>query len=155
MENITKIEWANRYSDTMEDDFQGRWARIAYAGIFDNFGFVDGKVSRWDIAWITKVYKFDKFQIRYKFPSNEQKVFDDLEDAKKEVEKNFDWFIKSCVDSNVLNSEKLESLFKFVAENTKADKDRVVVAFAHNKLSFYELDFNEINVTRFLTTISL
>lgn len=108
MENAIRVEWASRYSDTMEDDDCGRWARVAYAGIFDEFGFVDGKASRWEIAWILKVPNVNKFQIKYNFPSVQHVVYDDLEDVKKKVEENFNWFIKSCVGSNNFKNELSE-----------------------------------------------
>ena len=49
------VRWFPRYSSTMEDDDMGRWARVAYAGKFDNMGFWRGKVCRWEIAWVKKL----------------------------------------------------------------------------------------------------
>jgi hypothetical protein len=40
----TEIKWDSRYSSTMENDDMGRWARVAYAGKFDNMGFKNGKI---------------------------------------------------------------------------------------------------------------
>jgi len=92
------VEWLPRYSTTMEDDKVGRWARVAYAGKFENAGFYRGKVCRWEIAWVKKLETKDglKFIANYLYPSNGQYVFNNLEDAKKEVEKSFRWFIKMC-----------------------------------------------------------
>ena len=94
-----EIQWDYRYSETMEDDNIGRWARVAYAGKFVNGGFFRRKVSRWEIAWIKKLVHKGKihFVINYYFPTNSVILFPDLEAAKKEVEKNFRWFIKMCV----------------------------------------------------------
>jgi len=100
-----KIQWDCRYSKTMENDKQGRWARVAFAGAFNNWGFVRGKVCRWEIAWIKK-FQFEneplklKFRIEYNFPSNGEKVCDTLPEAKKEVIKSFNWFIKMCLKEN-------------------------------------------------------
>lgn len=93
------VRWIPRYSSTMEDDKMGRWARVAYAGKFDNNGFYRGKVCRWEIAWIKKLeIKGElKFTISYLYPSNGKHLSDNLEDAKKEVEQTFRWFMKMCV----------------------------------------------------------
>jgi len=93
-----EIRWDSRYSDTMEDDWRGRWARIAYAGRLTNgcVPFYYGKVCYWEIAWIKKV-KFKgivKFTVNPIFPYTGGLVFDTLDEAKKEVEKHFRWFIK-------------------------------------------------------------
>lgn len=100
MENKVDIRWDSRYSDTMEDDKSGRWARVAYAGKFDNMGFWRGKICRWEIAWVKKTHIDDKlrFSVNYFFPSNSKYVFDDLKTAQKEVEKSFKWFIKMCTE---------------------------------------------------------
>jgi hypothetical protein len=93
-----EVRWDPRYSFTMEDDDMGRWARVAYAGTFDNMGFTDSKVSRWEIAWIKKniINEKVKFIITYYYPSNDKYLFDNLEDAQKEVEESFRWFINMC-----------------------------------------------------------
>jgi hypothetical protein len=85
----------------MADDKLGRWARIAYAGTFNNFGFIGKRVCYWEIAWIKKlkIESEQKFSVHYLFPSNGNKLFDNLSDAKKEVVKSFKWFIK-CVNTN-------------------------------------------------------
>lgn len=96
--NKINIQWLPRYSSTMESDSMGRWARVAYAGKFDNIGCYRGKVCRWEIAWIKKIdYKGNsRFTIDYLYPSNGKSLFVNLDDAKKEVEKSFRWFIKMC-----------------------------------------------------------
>lgn len=92
------VRWLPRYSSTMEDDDMGRWARVAYAGKFDNMGFYRGKVCHWEIAWVKKLdIKGElKFTINYLYPSNGKHLFDNLEDAQKEVEQTFRWFMKMC-----------------------------------------------------------
>lgn len=91
------ITWLTRYSDTMEDDKQGRWARVAYAGDINRLT-IDSKICYWEIAWITKLIDSGKtyFAIQYKFPSNEKHLFDSLDHAKMAVEDSFKWFLK-CV----------------------------------------------------------
>lgn len=93
------VRWLPRYSSNMEDDDMGRWARVAYAGKFDNIGFYKGKVCRWEIAWVSKlIVKGDLyFAISYKYPNNGETIFKNLEAAQKEVEQTFRWFIKMCV----------------------------------------------------------
>lgn len=93
-----RIVWLTRYSSTMEDDAYGRWARVAYAGELENDGFSDGKVCRWDIAWVNKLVIPEgiKFTVRYLYPSDGKVLFDNLEDAQKEVEETFQWFINVC-----------------------------------------------------------
>lgn len=92
----TEIQWLSRYSTTMEDDKHGRWARIAYAGKFSNMGIFRKKICRWEIAWIKKLIHEGtlKFTVHYLYPSNGSHVFDSIEQAKKEVNKTFRWFIK-------------------------------------------------------------
>lgn len=95
------VRWLPRYSSTMEDDDMGRWARVAYAGRFtkSGFGFYRGNPCRWEIAWVRKLDKKGelKFVVSYLYPSHGGHIFDTLEDAQKEVEKNFRWFLKMCV----------------------------------------------------------
>jgi hypothetical protein len=95
-----KLLWLPRYSDTMEDDNLGRWARVCYAGNLSDDGFIDGKVSRWEIAWIKKVLSSYglKFVVDYQFPCNSTRIFDNVGDAKAEVERQFQWFIKTCLN---------------------------------------------------------
>lgn len=82
------ITWINRYSDTMEEDKLGRWARIAYIG--------EGSEAI-DIAWIRKVtfseYKFS-FIVDFKFPRKGEILFNTFQEAKKQVEKDLKQFIK-------------------------------------------------------------
>ena len=91
------IIWSNRYSATMEDDKQGRWARVAYAGTKRNFGTIGKKVALWDIAWIKKCE--DKFTVYNHFPIVTTGVFDTVDQAKAAVEKDFRWFIQCCINS--------------------------------------------------------
>lgn len=91
-----EIKWENRYSDTMEDDKQGRWARIAYAGRFKSWGFYRKKVAYWQIAWVKKCQ--DKFTVHTNFPVVTVGVFDTVELAKAAVEKDFKWFIEMCIN---------------------------------------------------------
>lgn len=94
------VYWLPRYSDTMENDKQGRWARVAYAGSNPEKPFYRGKISFWEIAWIDKLINNDKlfFVIKFQFPSNHvsKNVFENLEEAKKTVEKAFVYFINKC-----------------------------------------------------------
>ena len=98
MLSAADVRWLPRYSETMEDDKQGRWARVAYAGKFDNIGFYKDKVCRWEIAWVKKIdIKGElKFTVSYLYPSNSKHIFDNLEDAQKEVEQSFSWFMNMC-----------------------------------------------------------
>lgn len=92
------LTWQTRYSDTMEDDNKGRWARVAYAGDHKK-ALIDGKICYWEIAWITKLIDKGKlyFAVHYMFPATIQNhLFDTLEHAKMEVEDSFKWFLK-CV----------------------------------------------------------
>ena len=96
----TDIRWDSRYSETMDDDKQGRWARIAYAGDFKK-GFHKGKPCTFELAWVKKVVMENdgdvKFSIKYNFPSTGKMCFDTLEEAKKEVENRFKFFLQFCV----------------------------------------------------------
>src|SRR5690554_3438747 len=86
------VRWFPRYSSTMDDDDMGRWARVAFAGKFNNMGFWRGKVCRWEIAWVKKLESSKgelKFVVSYLYPSKGKHLFDNLEDAKKEVEQTF------------------------------------------------------------------
>jgi len=99
--NNIHIEWTERYSSTMEADKHGRWAREAYAGNLFGMGLKDKKIARWNIATINKYMADgkDKFVILYHFPSHGQLMIDDLDSARKEVEKLFRWFV-DCVTTN-------------------------------------------------------
>ena len=46
-------------------------------------------------------------------------------------------------------------LFETIAQNSNADRSRVVAGFDKGKLCFYELDLHEETVKRYLTTVSL
>lgn len=102
LSNLREIEWVTRYSDTDSPDKQGRWARIAYIGNKDNFGFDGETRSRqfFEIAWISKTVINEEihFVVSYRFPGNNQHIFETLEDAKHEVETNFRNFITNCFD---------------------------------------------------------
>jgi len=80
------ITWTNRYSDTMEDDKFGRWARIAYVG--------EGLDSM-EVAWIRKLefkeYKF-KFVVEFNFPRKGEITFKTLEEAKEQVRIDLEHF---------------------------------------------------------------
>ncbi len=100
-----QIKWDERYSSTMEDDKQGRWARIAYAGNFNNkVPFtIEGAHDRFEIAWVKKLYSTFgnetklKFTVSPKFPYSGEFMFETLEEAKSEVENRFRFFIQNCV----------------------------------------------------------
>ena len=87
--------WVDRYSSTMEYDHMGRWARIAYIGSGE---LVDGKVSSFELAWISKLVHDDvlRFCISYKFPNQGKYCFGTLEEAKAEVEDRFNFFLSEC-----------------------------------------------------------
>ena len=80
------IIWINKYSDTMEDDKHGRWARIGYVG--------EGLDSM-EVAWIRKVefkeYKF-KFIVQVLFPRKGEIMFKTLEEAKEQVRIDLEHF---------------------------------------------------------------
>ena len=93
---LPKIKWLPRYSETMEDDKQGRWARVAWAGDTKHV-FFNGKPCQWEIAWVKKLDSGSKkFFINYLYPSNGGMRFDTLKECQKEVEKTFRWFMKCC-----------------------------------------------------------
>ena len=92
-----EIKWVNRYSSTMEDDKQGRWARVAYAGRFNGFGFYRKKVSLWEIARVKKC--MDKFTVHSQGPTVMVGIYDTVEQAKEAAEKDFRWFIEMCVNN--------------------------------------------------------
>ena len=93
------IRWISRYSDTDKPDKNGRWARVAYAGKFEDSKMLDTKtIDRWEIAWVKKVPQTSQVFAQYLFPSHGKNMFDTLEEAKKEVEKQFNYFIKTVIE---------------------------------------------------------
>lgn len=88
------VKWISRYSDTMEDDKFGRWARIAFVG---------KGIYAVEIATIRKVtfpeYKFS-FIVDFTFPRRGEILFKTLEEAKKQVEEDLEIFIKLCKTKN-------------------------------------------------------
>lgn len=85
------INWINRYSDTMEDDKFGRWARIA---------FISEGINSLEIAWIRKCKllseKEYKFHIEFNFPRKGEYIFKTLKEAKKQVKEDLEQFIILC-----------------------------------------------------------
>ena len=93
--NEVIIKWRDVYSDTMEPDKHGRWARKAMLGDFENV-IVDGKSAIFEIAWIKIIET--KFVISLLFPDHHNNyVFDTLEEAMKEVENKFNFFMSCCI----------------------------------------------------------
>lgn len=91
---MVTIKWSNRYSDDMNNDDMGRWARVAYAGNFKFNGYFKNKRPIiFQIAWISKLK--DRFSVTYYFPTCSPVCFTDLESAKKEVEYSFKFFIEN------------------------------------------------------------
>lgn len=100
------IKWENRYSDTMEDDDMGRWARIANCGILnDGMPFIDGKVSIHQIAWINRLNYSNKihYMVSFYFPHKGKSSFKTLDEAKNEVENSFKFFIQTTIKSIGIN----------------------------------------------------
>jgi len=94
------VTWRSRYSDSINDDKFGRWGMVAYSG--SDKVFSKGKVCRWEIAWIKKMKNeegefMNRFTISPEFPYRGKYSFETLEEAQKEVEIYFKWFIKNCV----------------------------------------------------------
>ena len=93
------ITWDKRYSETMEDDKQGRWARIASVG--SNNIFEKGKAN-FQIAWIRKVnensFGLTGFVVTPEFPFRERMIYDTLEEAMTAVEKAFVFFIGNVTE---------------------------------------------------------
>ena len=91
------ITWTNRYSDTMEDDKFGRWARIAYVGT---------GIDCVELAWIRKIpaYRFNKkvqedlkgldfiFVVEFNFPRKGKITFTTLDEAKEQVRIDLEHF---------------------------------------------------------------
>lgn len=101
---VKSIKWSSRYSETMDDDKFGRWARIGYCGDFINIFDKDGKPMLYEIAWIKKLKDpitevfLNKFVISLSIPTKGELVFDKLEDAIKSVEESFNSFISNCIE---------------------------------------------------------
>jgi hypothetical protein len=93
-----KIIWIDKYSSTDEPDKNGRWARTAWVGRFDNFGCYRGKIAAWQIAWVGFVITDRKyFTVSHNFPCAENHVFNTLDEAKHAVEEMFNLFINSVI----------------------------------------------------------
>ena len=94
------VRFAARYSDTLSDDEFGRWGIVAYAGKFLNGPFHNGRVASWEIAWIKKLNDIEtglftgKFIVHPSFPYHGLFLVESIEQAKKEIEKEFTWFVK-------------------------------------------------------------
>ena len=84
--------WQNRYSDTDECDDRGRWARIAYSGTPT---FKEGRSCLFELAWIKK--NKDKFVITTFYPYKGNYVFSTYEDAKREIEDSFLFFMNNSI----------------------------------------------------------
>lgn len=101
--NANNLHWTERYSDTMESDKRGRWARIAYVAhpdSIDSFGFVGDRVGSFQIAWVEK-YTWEgrpdniQFRVSYNFPVGSQRgLFATLEEAKADVEEQWAWLMQ-------------------------------------------------------------
>ena len=86
-----EINWDSRYSETMDNDKHGRWARVAFIG---------SGIDSVEVAWIKKIYiesfnddvkqKYKDteyiFSVNFEFPRKGECIFDTLEDAMKQVE---------------------------------------------------------------------
>lgn len=96
-----EIKWDNRYSDTMENDKQGRWARVANVGKnvgkFTNTNIPGPNPNNWQIAWVKKCR--GKFIVHTFFPVLTVGIFDTVDQAKAAVEKDFRWFIEMCINN--------------------------------------------------------
>jgi hypothetical protein len=97
-----KVTWINQYSDTMEPDRHGRWARVAYCGNPVNT-LRKRKVAHFQIAWVKRLSINEewtgKFNVAYAFPTQEKVVFDTLDEAKAAVEKSFGYFIEMSINN--------------------------------------------------------
>jgi hypothetical protein len=104
------ITWHNEYSKTDEPDSMGRWARSAYVG--NRKCFIKGKRSYFPIAWIGYVTgdKGRKYSVTLYFGQiGSGGCFDTLDEAKKSVEDQFNWFLK-CVQKRSYFKELLVKL---------------------------------------------
>lgn len=98
----TNIRWYDEYSHTDQPDEHGRWARSAYAG--NPKLFVNGRLSYFPIAWIGYVTgdQGRKLSVTLHFGNiGGGGVFNSLEEAKKSVENEFNWFL-NCVKPKFL-----------------------------------------------------
>ena len=88
------------YSDTLEPDEMGRWARQIYVGNYPKKGIkFNKKYGRWEsmrIAWINRVeFKNENdekelfYSIKYEFPNEGKLSFYDLDEAIEAVKKEF------------------------------------------------------------------
>jgi hypothetical protein len=113
MTQIRKLVVTPRYSETLEDDNQGRWARVVYAGNLEasmeegTIGEYEySRIHHWEVAWISKAKIRDgwddkKFLVNFRFPNNSKSVYDSLEQALEEVTKAFNHFVKCVVEPEV------------------------------------------------------
>jgi hypothetical protein len=87
-----KFRWDERYSSTMQPDDMGRWARIGYVG---NPKIKEGKYTLFEVAWIKQKEHNNEilFVVSPLFPYKSKYLFNSLDDAKVEIEKEFNWFI--------------------------------------------------------------
>ena len=98
------ITWHSRYSDTMDNDDMGRWARIATIG--SNNIWENHKLANFELAWIKKLsfthidgHNVSGFTVTTYFPSPAIKpMYDTLEQAMNDVEEQFKWFMKNVVE---------------------------------------------------------
>lgn len=87
------------YSDTLEPDEMGRWARQIYVGNYKNGVKFNKKFGRWEsmrIAWISRVEYITTqgekniiYTINYEFPNEGKLSFSLLDEAIEEVKKEF------------------------------------------------------------------
>ena len=88
------------YSDTLEPDEMGRWARQVHVANFTKKGVkFNKKYLRWEslrIAWISRVEIKERdgtvkiiYPINYEFPNQGKLSFGDPEQAIEEVKKEF------------------------------------------------------------------
>ncbi len=60
-----------------------------------------------------------------------------------------------AIESTIINPDIISPIYDKVADDTKADRSRIVAAESNGRLSFYELDLFEEKVVRFLTMIKI
>lgn len=100
-----EVKWTERYSFDDYPDERQRWARVGYAGLWNKNGTPKNKKGQWqhfEIAWISQVRFIHSetkqmtktYVISYRFPNYGKLTFDNIEDAKKEVENQLNIFIK-------------------------------------------------------------
>ena len=99
---VKEIRWVPRYSDTDEPDKQGRWARIAYCGDFDEPFDSKGQQRLFQIAWVNMVTLKSgevRYSATYYFPQNNiGSVFKNFEEAKDVTESEFKKFINHIIE---------------------------------------------------------